>query len=266
MALAWYNPQPPTGDVQVHALGIEEPMLPGRHLDRPDGTHEWLLMHFHDEVAVFLDGAARPVAAHSLVIWPPRTRHWFGASTRWTHTWMFCAGARLAACIRASGLPLMRPLAQSGVDPARRYFSQIHHEVTRPLGSDGTIIEGLLALYLREAFRDGAASGAPSAIPARMLAARQLIDGDPTQPLTLRRLAAAAGLSRSQFCAEFRRCFGTTPIGYVLDLRMRRARIHLTDRSLTIQDVARRSGFSDAHYFARQFRARFGISPRESRG
>ncbi|MBA2479945.1 MAG: helix-turn-helix domain-containing protein [Planctomycetes bacterium] len=240
-------------------------MAPGRHLDRPDGTPEWLVMHFHDAVDVLLDGTVRRVPAQSLVIWPPGTRHWFGCETRWTHSWMFCAGARVDASIRASGLATMRPHAQASAATAGRYLAQIHAEITRPLGADPLVVEGLLALWLREAFRDATAAAAPSVIPARMLTARHLIDADPTQPFTLKRLAQAAGLSRSQFSAEFRRSFGTTPIRYLLDLRMRRARILLTDRSLTIGDIARRSGFSDPHYFARQFRAHFAMSPRQSR-
>ncbi|MBA3709416.1 MAG: helix-turn-helix transcriptional regulator [Planctomycetes bacterium] len=269
MPVIWYSPLLPAGPVQVHGLGIDEPMPPGRSIDRPAGSDEWLIMHFHDAVEVALDGAVREVPPHTLVVWPPGARQWFGCNRRWTHSWMFCSGARLAACIRSSGLEPLKAHAQTDATIAARYLSQIHLEITRPADVDGAIIEGLLALYLREAFRESFRA-APTlrraaAIPARMLSARQLIDGDPTQPLTLRRLAQAAGLSRSQFSAEFRRCFGTTPIRYVLDLRLRRARTLLTDRNLSVGDAARRCGFADGHYFARQFRTRFGMSPRDSR-
>ena len=40
---------------------------------------------------------------------------------------------------------------------------------------------------------------------------------------------------------------------------------NITDVNLSVSEVAREAGFQDPLYFSRQFRRRFGASPREHR-
>ncbi|MBA3709388.1 MAG: helix-turn-helix transcriptional regulator [Planctomycetes bacterium] len=267
-APTWFpDPQSPGGDVEVHGQGIAEGM-PAKFVHRPQGTDEYLFIHFHDPVEILLHGVMREHPAHTLVLWPPRTTHHFGsARRRWAHTWMLCQGASLRTCIGASGLAMQEPIAQPDAEPAMRYLRLIHHEMTRFQPPDPAILEAMLGLWLREAFRASLQrSPRAAAIPERMLAVRQFIDSDPVQELALGQLAGKAGLSVSQFSSEFRRCFGTSPIRYVLNLRLKRSLFHLSDRNLTIREVALRSGFRDQHYFARQFRSHFHRAPSDHRG
>ncbi|MBA2481308.1 MAG: helix-turn-helix transcriptional regulator [Planctomycetes bacterium] len=246
---------------EVRGMGIGERM-PGLYVDRPHGTADHLLIHFHDPVEILLHGEMREHPAHTFVVWPPRAAHRFGSAKTWAHSWLLCSGARIASCIGASGLNLQEPIAQSDAAMAMRYLRLMHDELARFQPPDPHVVEGLLSLWLREAFRDCVHRAAPGArIPARMLAVRQAIDSDPAQELTLVQLAQRAQLSSSQFSAEFRRCFGVSPIAYVLRLRLKRSLFYLSDRNLTIKEVALRCGFPDQRYFARQFRARFGKPP-----
>lgn len=58
----------------------------------------------------------------------------------------------------------------------------------------------------------------------------------------------------------------TTPMGYVLDRRLDRAAERLmADPAATVTEVAFDHGFSDAGYFTRCFRQKFGAPPREWR-
>ena len=60
---------------------------------------------------------------------------------------------------------------------------------------------------------------------------------------------------------------GATPSSYVLEQRLQRAAEQLaTRRRDSITDVAFDVGFNDSAYFARCFRQRFGMTPREWRG
>ncbi len=254
-------------EVEVIASGIAE-VLPPKRVHRPYGTEDHLFVHFHDPVEILLNGELREHPAHTLVMWPPRTAHHFGSvRARWTHSWMLCHGSRLRTCIGASGLGLQEPIAQPDASLALRYLRLIRLEIGRFRHPDPAVLEGLIALWLREAFRASQGGSAhAAAIPERMLAVRQFIDGDPAQEFALDALAARADFGVSQFSAEFRRCFGTSPMRYVINLRLKRSLLLLADRNLSIREVAQKSGFRDQHYFARQFRAHFHRAPSEHRG
>jgi len=56
---------------------------------------------------------------------------------------------------------------------------------------------------------------------------------------------------------------GTTPSAYILEQRLNLASELLRiDKSISITEIAFRSGFSDSSYFARCFRSKFGTTPR----
>ena len=80
-------------------------------------------------------------------------------------------------------------------------------------------------------------------------------------PLGVADYARVAGLSVSQFSHLFRRYYGTSPMAYLNELRMQRARelLDLTGRS--VKEVAGEVGFEDPLYFSRAFKAITGQSP-----
>ncbi len=87
---------------------------------------------------------------------------------------------------------------------------------------------------------------------------RQCLDQD----LPLSRLAAAAGLSPSQFVRAFRDATGLPPHQYLRGLRIGRARELLEQTDLPVIEVALNCGFGQPAYFATSFRETTGFSPR----
>jgi AraC family transcriptional regulator len=83
--------------------------------------------------------------------------------------------------------------------------------------------------------------------------------------LTLRDLAAEAGLSPYHFLRTFERLTGLTPHQYVRRARLREAALRLALESSKVIDVAFESGFGDVSNFNRAFRTEFGVSPRTYR-
>ena len=78
-------------------------------------------------------------------------------------------------------------------------------------------------------------------------------------------LAKKAGMSLSTFKRAFKAVTGTSPIDYLLHVRLARACHLLRDADKTVTEAAHAAGFGDGNYFARQFRARMGCTPREWR-
>ena len=85
------------------------------------------------------------------------------------------------------------------------------------------------------------------------------------EPLSLEALAEIGGRSKCTLIRMFRRAFGRTPIGYLLELRLERAAGELRGTRLSISEIAMRNGFPDSNYFTKLFHRRYGISPRSWR-
>ena len=75
-------------------------------------------------------------------------------------------------------------------------------------------------------------------------------------------IAARIGLSPRRLEMLFATHTATSPGAYFLGLRLQEARRLLTDRSLSVQNIALRTGFSSQAVFARAFRREFGVSAR----
>ncbi len=85
------------------------------------------------------------------------------------------------------------------------------------------------------------------------------------EPISLTKLADSLSVSNRHFLRIFRRHYNTTPLDYILSLRLDSAMELLKDGGLGIAQIADRCGFADSNYFSRQFRKRCGISPSEYR-
>ena len=92
-----------------------------------------------------------------------------------------------------------------------------------------------------------------------------VIERDYADPLTLEALAARAHMSVPTFLRAFRESTGMSPIGYLLQYRIRQAKDLLLSTQHSITEIALRTGFMDSNYFARQFKKSVGVTPREFR-
>jgi AraC-like DNA-binding protein len=79
--------------------------------------------------------------------------------------------------------------------------------------------------------------------------------------LSARELEKASGLGSSQLHALFRHLTGYTPMEYMRRLRIEHARELLADPSLSIKEVAARTGFSEPNHFSRVFCRIDGVPP-----
>jgi len=82
---------------------------------------------------------------------------------------------------------------------------------------------------------------------------------------TLADLAAAAHVSPIYFHSVFKSVHGITPLSYLTQLRMERAKILLQTRSMTPAQIAEACGFASETYFTTVFKKHFGITPRQFR-
>ena len=85
------------------------------------------------------------------------------------------------------------------------------------------------------------------------------------EPLRVRELAAAAGLSAFQFEQRIRKIFQLTAGQLIQKIRMDHAVQRLRETDEAIAEIALRCGYSDQSAFTRQFHKTTGLSPQEYR-
>jgi transcriptional regulator GlxA family with amidase domain len=96
------------------------------------------------------------------------------------------------------------------------------------------------------------------------------IDAHVAEPIGLPEVAGAVQLSPRALQASFRKHLGTTPLGYLRATRLARAHADLLavrpGDGQTVSLIANRWGFSQLSRFARDYKERYGMSPRETLG
>ncbi len=76
-------------------------------------------------------------------------------------------------------------------------------------------------------------------------------------------IAAELGITEEHFCRIFKQYMGYRPIEYINMLKLQKAKEMLSDKSLSIGQVAASAGFNDHSYFGKLFKRKFGVSPSE---
>ena len=76
-------------------------------------------------------------------------------------------------------------------------------------------------------------------------------------------LAQRLGVSEVYFRKRFLQAFGASPKQYILQLRLKHARLLLSEGAKSVSDIAAACGFSSVYHFSRCFKTHTGLSPTE---
>lgn len=79
--------------------------------------------------------------------------------------------------------------------------------------------------------------------------------------LNLKQLCLTFRTNRTTLTNQFKELTGMTPMQFVLDERLNQTRSELLFTGLSIGEIALKYGFSDANYYIRAFKRRYGQSP-----
>jgi len=81
------------------------------------------------------------------------------------------------------------------------------------------------------------------------------------QPIRRADLADLVFLSETRFHYVFKKVIGVAPMAYVMNARMRKAQILLSQPTLTISQIGQEVGFPNIFHFSKAFKQAFGRSP-----
>jgi len=85
------------------------------------------------------------------------------------------------------------------------------------------------------------------------------------EPISISKLANELKVSRIYLYKSFVKNYGKSPAQFVMDMRVRNAKVLLTLTDKSITEIATSCGFENPGYFAKIFKSWEGMSPREYR-
>lgn len=153
--------------------------------------------------------------------------------------------------------------ASAGIDMCLHLVARDHGQAVAadssrravaPLGREG----GQRQFILRSTNHQRVAGGS-------VAATLEWIDARLDRTITVDQMASHAGMSKRTFARRFVEETGNTPGQWLIEARTRQARLLLETTSLSIDEIAARSGFADASGLRDRFRRVLGVSPRHYR-
>jgi len=151
--------------------------------------------------------------------------------------------------------------------PLEDVFRYITREVETGRPGHEAVIRRLSEVLFFQAVRSWAArveveQGLLAALAdPRLAAALTAIHQDPAADWTLEGLSRLAALGRSAFAERFRQVVGETPLRYLTQWRVQRAKRLLADSALSLDRIAELVGYETAASLSRVFRKVSGYTP-----
>jgi AraC-like DNA-binding protein len=183
-------------------------------------------------------------------------------------------GHRIKAPIHFSlGMPLGSGPGQTWRAAIDMMVAELHrdesllHSTLMTTELETLILTGLLTAQPHN-YTSALHSEAPAVPPRAVSRAVDYIETAPSRAITTAHLAAQAGVSARALQRGFQTYVGCSPMEYLRDVRLQRARDALASADMssnvTVTEVAMETGFMHLGRFSVEYRRKFGESPSET--
>ena len=246
--------------------------LPSIECFRAVGLRHHYVRHSHEgfAIGVFEDGvggtnyrgATHYIAEGAIVAMNPEEPHTgYAADGRGlTYRMVYLEPAFFEETLRLRCRPAFPDVSIDDRACARQLadaHARLERDVDR-LGAETGLIDVLSALAIRHGGSRGGPRGGEE--PAAVARAKEFLREHAAERLSIRDVAAAAGLSPAHFIRTFRRAVGIPPHAWQLQTRVELAK-PLLAAGRPVADLALDLGFADQSHFTRRFRAITGVTP-----
>lgn len=248
--------------LEVHGYGIYEEM-PKKKIDRPIGTGDWLLMHFHQGAEVEVNQNIYSSCEPFTMLWEPQAKQsYFGLEAGTLHSWVHFHGPYVRELQTQLSIFVNQPnsLSENVFLP----FLKIIHEECNQQTSD-SVLSALFLFLFRKIAKEQKNDLAEGKIPDAMIRVQNYIEQNFTNAIFLQNLAAIANCSVPHFCFLFKKYFSVSPIHYVTNLKMEKAKYLLGNINYNVGEIADSLGYKDIYQFSKLFKVHIGVSPLQFR-
>jgi len=242
------------------------------HVLRRRGTADWVLMYtLRGRGVIQQPGARHEALPGDLVLLQPGAYHDYGCvpGAVWDFVWAhFIVRPAWLALLRwpeiGKGLFALNISDASARKRIRTAFFRCHDDSRAGRGGvhDELAMNALEEVLLLAA-REHAAASDDRRLTPNVRRVVEHLDASLHQRHTVASLSKLARLSPSRLAHRFKDETGDSVIGYLLKLRLKRAAKLLEFSGRRVKEAAADVGFASEFYFSRQFKAFFGVSPRQ---
>ena len=232
-----------------------------------DRRQEFCTLHFvlSGRGNLRIDGKIFPVEENDAFFIDDRRSfaYWPDSCAPWDYVWFSFEGKDAPALVRGAGFSEDRPVLPCGQSWKIRaeIAALLQAENRKNLSVFGALSAYYSLLDSLRAKSEERPAGQDYAERAKLYIEEKYFDPE----FRVESLCSMLHLSHAQLCRIFRRFVGGTPVDYIAEKRLARARLLLETSSLQAQEIAYVSGFADPDYFYKTFKKRFGQTPSQYR-
>ncbi len=196
---------------------------------------------------------------HIFIYYPGDTHNVESVTDLWSYSWITFDHKDITHWF--DGFGITKRFFQANPCP-QNLFIKIRNSVTMGT-AEGERTAASLAhnLLIKASSRQGTSTPSSSSIRAKALLEQNFMRVD----ISVEAIAEELQVHRSTLFRQFTTAYGLTPSAFLRNLRIQHGLFLLRQGGTTIQDIAWKSGFTDANYFARAVRTSTGLSPQEFR-
>ncbi|MFC4305401.1 AraC family transcriptional regulator [Cohnella boryungensis] len=126
-------------------------------------------------------------------------------------------------------------------------------------------VKSLFYEFVHELLRQLSVNEAAEGTPDMVMSAMRYIDEHYPESIGIQDLADMLACSVSYIARIFKAQVGTSPIDYLIHVRIEQAKQRLASSESSLQSIALSVGYSDVYYFSRLFKKQTGVSPAQFR-
>ena len=217
---------------------------------------------------VTLDEERVVAPAGSFILYRPRERQEYeflkedGSTSYYIHF----SGTGCDELLRELGLYDVRVAYMGKSVVFEKIFERMKREWTISLANSNVLCVGMLAELLATAAREieMRKRGFEAGAEARIYSACHTVY-ERLATVSVSELARECFLSEGRFSHLFKEHVGMSPMRYITEQRIKKARELLLETELSILEIAREVGIADQNYFSRMFKKYTKVSPTEYR-
>ncbi|MDD3767124.1 MAG: AraC family transcriptional regulator [Eubacteriales bacterium] len=251
----------------INRIAFEGREKKGFVLDRPNGTDDFLFIHFKSPVRLLQDGFVVEVEKGACWITTPNTRHWFESDRcelvhDWFHFVPFSPDGFLNIGFETNKVfyPKSTRLITSLV---RECYEEFVNKDLYWQENITAILDRLFIDLAREfkSKNQGDVSSQMRNTYENFKRLRIDLYRNMSENWDVCDMAQRLSLSRSRFTILYKSFFGISPKEDLINQRILHAKYLLTGSNMSIQEIAESCGYSNVYHFIRQFKERTGVSP-----
>ena len=238
---------------------------------RPKGRVDWQIIYIAaGEGHFILNGQEVVVPAGNMVLYQPKQQQkYFYYGKDRTQVWfVHFTGRQVKSILKHYEIPLDGYILHTGIS---REYEECFRKMRDELIKCSWGYEEMLTYLFRELMlmihrrMTEAMPQVSGFIQEEIDRAKAYFEEHYNEEISIEQYAASRSMSTSWFNRSFRGALGTSPMKYILDIRIRNAQVLLETTDYSIANIASVIGYDNPMYFSRMFRKAKGLSPAKYR-